>query len=89
MGNDYEAYERAVENVMERVKSAPDFSPDDKNIMLSALSKQIRKKLIRFTDGAIVRYQCPTCRHLYWMKSMLSCEHCGQMFVYGKEGGAE
>ena len=78
-------YEKAVASVIERVKNTSDFSQESKDIIITALTKQIRKKLIRLDNGTIVRYRCPTCGHVYWIKSMLSCEHCGQLLIYGKE----
>ena len=89
MRTDYEAYEGKVERIMERINHTIGLEQETKDIILTALSKQISKKLIRLNDGAVVRYQCPTCRHVYWMKSMLSCEHCGQMLVYRNEGETE
>lgn len=78
-------YEKTVASVIEQVKNISDFNQKTKDMIITALTKQIRKKLVRLDNGTIVKYQCPTCGHVYWMKSMLSCEHCGQLLIYGKE----
>jgi len=78
-------YEAKIQNAIQQVENSKDLDLKTKNFATTSLRKQIREKLIRIENGNIIRYQCPTCGHLYWMKSMLSCEHCGQLLIYGNE----
>ena len=78
-------YEAKIQNAIKQVENSKDLDSKTKNFATTSLGKQIRERLIRIENGNIIRYQCPTCGHLYWMKSMLSCEHCGQLLIYGNE----
>lgn len=78
-------YEAKIQNAIQQVENSKDLDLKTKNFATTSLRKQIRERLIRIENGNIIRYQCPTCGHLYWMKSMLSCEHCGQLLIYGNE----
>lgn len=78
-------YEAKIQNAIQQVENSKDLDSKTKNLATTSLGKQIRERLIRIENGNIIRYQCPTCGHLYWMKSMLSCEHCGQLLIYGNE----
>lgn len=78
-------YEAKIQNAIQQVENSKDLDSKTKNFAITSLGKQIRERLIRIENGNIIRYQCPTCGHLYWMKSMLSCEHCGQLLIYGNE----
>ena len=78
-------YEAKIQNAIQQVENSKDLDLKTKNFATTSLRKQIRERLIRIENGNIIRFQCPTCGHLYWMKSMLSCEHCGQLLIYGNE----
>ena len=76
-------YETKIQKAITQIENSKDLDSKTKNFATTSLRKQIRERLIRIENGNIIRYQCPTCGHLYWMKSMLSCEHCGQLLIYG------
>lgn len=78
-------YEAKIQKAITQIENSKDLDSKTKNFAITSLGKQIRERLIRIENGNIIRYQCPTCGHLYWMKSMLSCEHCGQLLIYGNE----
>ena len=78
-------YEAKIQNAITQIENSKDLESKTKNLATTSLGKQIRERLIRIENGNIIRYKCPTCGHLYWMKSMLSCEHCGQLLIYGNE----
>ena len=78
-------FEASVENTIAKIKNLPELDPDEKHLTANALEKQIRKRLIKIEENNIIRYRCPTCGEMYWMKSMLSCENCGQLLIYGRE----
>lgn len=78
-------YEAKIQKAITQIDNSKDLDLKTKNFATTSLGKQIRERLIRIENGNIIRYQCPTCGHLYWMKSMLSCEHCGQLLIYGSE----
>ena len=78
-------YEATHQKPITQIENSKDLDSKTKNFATTSLGKQIRERLIRIENGNIIRYQCPTCGHLYWMKSMLSCEHCGQLLIYGNE----
>ena len=79
------SYEASVENIIAKINSLTELDPAEKHITTTALEKQIRKRLIKIEEDNLIRYQCPTCGEKYWMKSMLSCENCGQLLIYGRE----
>ena len=79
-------YETKIQKAITQIENSKDLDLKTKNFATTSLRKQIRERLIRIENGNIIRYQCPTCGHLYWMKSMLSCEHCGQLLIYWKDG---
>ena len=78
-------YEAKIQKAITQIENSKDLDSKTKNFPTTSLGKQIRERLIRIENGNIIRFQCPTCGHLYWMKSMLSCEHCGQLLIYGNE----
>ena len=78
-------YEAKIQKAITQIENSKDLDSKTKNFATTSLRKQIRERLIRIEKGNIIRYQCPTCGHLYWMKSMLSSEHCGQLLIYGSE----
>ena len=78
-------YEVKIQKAITQIENSKDLDLKTKNFATTSLRKQIRERLIRIENGNIIRFQCPTCGHLYWMKSMLSCEHCGQLLIYGSE----
>ena len=78
-------YEAKIQEAITQIENSKDLDSKTKNFATTSLGKQIRERLIRIENGNIIRFQCPTCGHLYWMKSMLSCEHCGQLLIYGNE----
>lgn len=78
-------YEAKIQKAITQIENSKDLDLKTKNFATASLRKQIRERLIRIENGNIIRFQCPTCGHLYWMKSMLSCEHCGQLLIYGNE----
>ena len=78
-------YEAKIQKAITQIENSKDLDLKTKNFATTSLRKQIRERLIRIENGNIIRFQCPTCGHLYWMKSMLSCEHCGQLLIYGNE----
>lgn len=78
-------YEAKIQKAITQIENSKDLDPKTKKFAATSLRKQIRERLIRIENGSLIRYQCPTCGHLYWMKSMLSCEHCGQLLIYGNE----
>ena len=78
-------YETKIQKAITQIENSKDLDLKTKNFATTSLRKQIRERLIRIENGNIIRFQCPTCGHLYWMKSMLSCEHCGQLLIYGNE----
>lgn len=79
-------YEAKIQKAIKQIENSKDLDPKTKNFAITSLRKQIRERLNRIEDGTLIRYQCPACGHMYWMKSMLSCEHCGQLLIYGNEG---
>ena len=79
------SYEASVENIIAKIKNLPELDSDEKHLTTNALEKQIRKRLDKIEENNIIRYRCPTCGEMYWMKSMLSCENCGQLLIYGRE----
>ena len=78
-------YEAKIQKAITQIENSKDLDPKTKNFATTSLRKQIRERLIKIGNGSLIRYQCPTCGRLYWMKSMLSCEHCGQLLIYGNE----
>jgi len=78
-------YEAKIQKAITQIENSKDLDPKTKNFATTSLRKQIRERLIKIENGSLIRYQCPTCGRLYWMKSMLSCEHCGQLLIYGNE----
>ena len=78
-------YETKIQKAITQIENSKDLDLKTKNFATTSLRKQIRERLIRIENANIIRFQCPTCGHLYWMKSMLSCEHCGQLLIYGNE----
>ena len=78
-------YEAKIQKAITQIENSKDLDLKTKNFATTSLRKQIRERLIRIENGSLIRYQCPTCGHMYWMKSMLSCEHCGQLLIYGNE----
>ena len=78
-------YEAKIQKAITQIENSKDLDSNTKNFATTSLRKQIRERLIKIENGNIIRYQCPTCGHLYWIKSMLSCEHCGQLLIYGNE----
>jgi phage FluMu protein Com len=76
-------FEASVENIIAKIKNLKELDSVEKHTTITSLEKQIRKRLIKIEEDNLIRYQCPTCGHMYWMKSMLSCEHCGQLLIYG------
>ena len=78
-------FEASVENIIAKIKNLKELDSVEKHITITSLEKQIRKRLIKIEEGNLIRYQCPTCGEKYWMKSMLSCEYCGQLLIYGRE----
>ena len=78
-------YEAKIQKAITQIENSKDLDLKTKNFATTSLRKQIRERLIRIENANIIRFQCPTCGHLYWMKSMLSCEHCGQLLIYGNE----
>ena len=78
-------YEAKIRKAITQIENSKDLDSKTKNLATTSLGKQIRERLIRIENGSVIRYQCPTCGHMYWMKSMLSCEHCGQLLIYGNE----
>ena len=78
-------FETSVKNIIAKIKNLPELDPNEKHLTTNALEKQIRKRLIKIEENNIIRYRCPTCGEMYWMKSMLSCENCGQLLIYGRE----
>ena len=78
-------FEASVENIIAKIKNLKELDSAEKHITITSLEKQIRKRLIKIEEGNLIRYQCPTCGVKHWMKSMLSCEYCGQLLIYGRE----
>lgn len=78
-------FEASVENIIAKIKNLDELDSDEKHLTTNALEKQIRKRLDKIEENHIIRYRCPTCGEMYWMKSMLSCEYCGQLLIYGRE----
>ena len=78
-------YEAKIQKAITQIENSKDLDLKTKNFATTSLRKQIRERLIRIENENIIRFQCPTCGHLYWIKSMLSCEHCGQLLIYGNE----
>ena len=78
-------YEAKIQKAITQIENSKDLDSKTKNFATTSLRKQIRERLIRIENENIIRFQCPTCGHLYWIKSMLSCEHCGQLLIYGNE----
>lgn len=78
-------FEASVENIIAKIKNLKELDPVEKHTTITSLEKQIRKRLIKIEEDNLIRYQCPTCGEKYWMKSMLSCEYCGQLLIYGRE----
>lgn len=78
-------FEASVENIIAKIKNLKELDSVEKHTTITSLEKQIRKRLIKIEEDNLIRYQCPTCGKKYWMKSMLSCEHCGQLLIYGSE----
>lgn len=78
-------YEAEIKKAIRQIYDNTALGLKTKELAITSLRKQIRRRLIKIEDGNIVRYQCPACGHMYWMKSMLSCEHCGQLLIYGNE----
>lgn len=78
-------FEASVENIIAKIKNLKELDSVEKYTTITSLEKQIRKRLIKIEEDNIIRYQCPTCGEKYWMKSMLSCEYCGQLLIYGRE----
>lgn len=78
-------FEASVENIIAKIKNLNELDSVEKHTTITSLEKQIRKRLIKIEEDNLIRYQCPTCGEKYWMKSMLSCEYCGQLLIYGRE----
>ena len=78
-------YEAKIQKAITQIENSNDLDLKTKNFATTSLRKQIRERLIRIENGNLIRYQCPACGHMYWMKSMLSCEHCGQLLIYGNK----
>ena len=76
-------YEKKIQNAISQINDCEELAFEVKDLAIKSLGKQIMQRLIRIENGNIVRYKCPTCGNLFWMKSMLSCEYCGQMLIYG------